>query len=319
MMITGEQPFRAFRIHAEGIDSRAGIETIRLGDLSPGEIVIKTAYSSVNYKDALAGTGKGKILRQYPLNGGIDVAGHVVASRDPRFREGDAVLVTGCGLSETRDGGYSEYARSRRLGGAVPAGLDLREAMIDRHRRIHRGAVAVAHAERADAGDGACRGDRRDRRRGHARDRHLHACRLRDACDQWQARAVRCADRARRAQCIARAGTCTGASARSKPPPGPAQWTMSAAKCSSGLTRVIQPYGNIASCGLAGGMNSHTTVMPFIIRGVSLLGINQLGTAYARCVTTSGSDCRTWRPRHLERDRHPRDRRWTVCPTCSQD
>ena len=68
-------------------------------------------HSSVNYKDALAGTGQGKILRQFPLNGGIDVAGHVVASTDPAFKEGDAVLCTGCGLSETRDGGYGEYAR----------------------------------------------------------------------------------------------------------------------------------------------------------------------------------------------------------------
>ena len=73
-------PFRAFRIHndADG-GHRACIEEMRVDGLSPGEIVIKVAYSSVNYKDALAGSGKGKILRQYPLNGGIDVAGYVVS------------------------------------------------------------------------------------------------------------------------------------------------------------------------------------------------------------------------------------------------
>ena len=71
--------------------------------LSPGEVLVKSAYSSINFKDALAGTGKGRILRHYPLNGGIDVAGHVVASTDPAFKEGDAVLCTGSGLSETRD------------------------------------------------------------------------------------------------------------------------------------------------------------------------------------------------------------------------
>jgi NADPH:quinone reductase-like Zn-dependent oxidoreductase len=103
--------FRAFRIRNDDSGYRAGIETIDTGALSPGEVLIRTAYSSVNYKDALAGTGKGKILRQFPLNGGIDVAGHVIASTDPAFREGDAVLCTGSGLSETRDGGYGEYAR----------------------------------------------------------------------------------------------------------------------------------------------------------------------------------------------------------------
>src|SRR3546814_7375577 len=98
----------AFRIHDDDAGYRSGIESISLEDLAPGEVVIKTAYSSINFKDALAGTGEGKILRRFPLVGGIDVAGHVVASSDPKFREGDAVLVTGSGLSETRDGGYSE-------------------------------------------------------------------------------------------------------------------------------------------------------------------------------------------------------------------
>src|SRR5688500_20305317 len=102
--------FSAFRIHSDDAGYRAGIESISLDDLNPGEVVIRTAYSSVNYKDALAGTGEGKILRRFPLVGGIDVAGHVVASTDPAFREGDHVLATGCGLSETRDGGYAEYA-----------------------------------------------------------------------------------------------------------------------------------------------------------------------------------------------------------------
>src|SRR5687768_9535065 len=123
--------FPAFRIHGEGKTARAGVEAIGIDALSPGEVVIKTAYSSVNYKDALAGTGKGRILRQFPLNGGIDVAGYVVSSSDPRFREGDAVLCTGCGLSESRDGGYAEYARlDAKWTIPLPAGLTLRESMI---------------------------------------------------------------------------------------------------------------------------------------------------------------------------------------------
>src|SRR5690606_37840816 len=109
----------------------AGIESMRVEELSPGEVIIRAAYSSVNYKDALAGTGKGKILRRFPLNGGIDVAGHVVASSDPAFKEGDAVLCTGCGLSETRDGGYAEYARlEAKWTIPLPAGLSLKESMV---------------------------------------------------------------------------------------------------------------------------------------------------------------------------------------------
>jgi acrylyl-CoA reductase (NADPH) len=123
--------FRAFRIHDDAQGYRSGIEAISLGDLNPGEVVIKTAYSSVNFKDALAGTGQGKILRRFPLVGGIDVAGHVVASTDPAFKEGDTVLVTGSGLSETRDGGYAEYARlESKWVVALPTGLSLRESMI---------------------------------------------------------------------------------------------------------------------------------------------------------------------------------------------
>src|SRR5690242_21932876 len=123
--------FRAFRIRNDDEGYRAGLETMRTDELSPGEVLIRVAYSSVNYKDALAGTGQGKILRTFPLNGGIDVAGHVVESRDPQIKEGDAVLCTGCGLSETRDGGYAECARlEARWTVPLPDGLSLRESMI---------------------------------------------------------------------------------------------------------------------------------------------------------------------------------------------
>src|SRR5215475_13034044 len=123
--------FRAFRIDNGPSGYRAAIADMRADDLSAGEVLVKVAYSSVNYKDALAGTGKGKILRKFPLNGGIDVAGYVAASTDPKFKEGDQVLCTGCGLSETRDGGFAEYARlESKWTVALPTGLTLREAMV---------------------------------------------------------------------------------------------------------------------------------------------------------------------------------------------
>ena len=106
-----QESFKAFRIHAGKDFERAGIELLTLDDLSPGEVVIKVEYSSVNYKDALAGSGQGKILRKSPLNGGIDLAGVVVSSDSSQFKKGQSVLVNGSGLSEVHDGGYSQYAR----------------------------------------------------------------------------------------------------------------------------------------------------------------------------------------------------------------
>src|SRR6201997_1584980 len=105
------KPFKAFRIHSEGGKIAARFEELTLDDLAAGEVVIRVACSDINYKDALAATGAGKILRRYPLVGGIDLAGVVESSTDPRYAPGAQVLVTGCGLSETHDGGYAQYAR----------------------------------------------------------------------------------------------------------------------------------------------------------------------------------------------------------------
>lgn len=105
------KPFTAYRIHQVEQRIVARFEEIALQDLSAGEVVIKAQYSSVNYKDALAATGRGKILRRFPLVGGIDVAGTVASSGDRRYQKGDRVLVTGCGLGEEHDGGYAEYVR----------------------------------------------------------------------------------------------------------------------------------------------------------------------------------------------------------------
>jgi NADPH2:quinone reductase len=100
-------------------------------ELSPGDVVVRVRWSGLNYKDALALTGRGRILKRFPLNAGIDASGVVLSSADPRFREGDEVLVNGMGLGETHDGGFSEAIR---VPGdwvvPLPAGLTLREAMV---------------------------------------------------------------------------------------------------------------------------------------------------------------------------------------------
>ena len=124
------QEFRAYRIDEQDGKVVAGFQSLSIDDLTPGNVVVKVSYSTINYKDALAATGAGKILRRYPLNGGIDLAGTVVQSEDADFQPGDAVLVNGCGLSETVDGGYSEYARIDSTSLVpIPEGMDARRAM----------------------------------------------------------------------------------------------------------------------------------------------------------------------------------------------
>jgi len=122
--------FRAYRIDEKDGKIVAGFQDLTIDDLTEGNVVVRVSHSTINYKDALAATGAGRILRRHPLNGGIDLAGVVVSSEDPDFQPGTAVLVNGCGLSETVDGGYSEYARldSQSLV-PIPEGLDAHQAM----------------------------------------------------------------------------------------------------------------------------------------------------------------------------------------------
>ena len=103
--------FKAFRISQSGDRTSGQIVDVTLDDLTPGDVVIKAAYSSVNYKDALAATGGAPIIRKFPRIGGIDVAGTVASSTDARFKEGDQVVVTGYDLGVGNDGGYSQFVR----------------------------------------------------------------------------------------------------------------------------------------------------------------------------------------------------------------
>src|SRR3954462_11871048 len=103
--------FRAFRVFEEGGAVSGRVVSLSLDDLAPGEVVIDAAFSSVNYKDALAATGAAKIIRRFPLVAGIDVAGTVSSSADSRFRAGEAVVVTGFDLGVAHDGGFAGKGR----------------------------------------------------------------------------------------------------------------------------------------------------------------------------------------------------------------
>lgn len=123
--------FRALRVFEENGKVNPRVVRLETNDLTGGDIVIRVHYSSLNYKDALAITGKGKILKNSPLNPGIDAAGVIISSEDTRFKEGDQVLVTGCNIGEITDGGLSEMLRvSAANVVALPKGLTLKEAMI---------------------------------------------------------------------------------------------------------------------------------------------------------------------------------------------
>ena len=299
--MTVPSSFSAFRIHNDQAGYRSGIEEVGLDDLAQGEIVVKLAYSSVNYKDALAGTGRGKILRSFPLVGGIDLAGHVVASTDPKFREGDQVLVTGSGLSETRDGGYSQYARiESRWAVPLPLGLSLRESMVlgtagftaalallrmrDNRQSPELGPLAVTGAT---GGVGSLAVDIFSRA-GYV----VHAISGKAAHADYL-RAIGASEVLGR-----------DALATTRP--------MESVRFGGGLDNVggpmlasllaqTRPYGNVASAGLAASAELPASVMPFIIRGVSLLGVASAGTARGMRDEVWELLASDWKPRHLDR------------------
>ncbi|HEY5802326.1 MAG TPA: YhdH/YhfP family quinone oxidoreductase [Lysobacter sp.] len=299
--MTTPTSFNAFRIHNDDAGYRSGIEQVSIDDLAPGEVVIRTAYSSVNFKDALAGTGQGKILRRFPLVGGIDVAGHVVASTEPAFREGDEVLVTGCGLSETRDGGYSEYARlESKWVIPLPKGLSLRESMIlgtagftaalalfrmtENRQTPDLGPLAVTGAS---GGVGSLALDIFSRagfevhavsgKAGHAD--YLKAIGASDVLGRDALATARPMETARFGGGLDNVG-------------GPML---------ASLLAQTAPYGNVASAGLAASAELDATVMPFIIRGVSLLGVASAGTARDIREAVWQHLASDWKPRHLDR------------------
>ncbi|UQD51844.1 oxidoreductase [Bacillus methanolicus] len=123
--------FKALMVNKTEDDFSVDIKTISLNDLPDADVLIKVAYSGINYKDGLASIPNGKIVKSYPFIPGIDLAGVVVSSQDPRFREGDEVIATSYEIGVSHYGGYSEYAR---IPGdwivPLPKGLTLKEAMV---------------------------------------------------------------------------------------------------------------------------------------------------------------------------------------------
>lgn len=291
--------FKAFRLlPGEPAPLRQMVE-LSLDDLSPGNVVIQVAFSSINYKDALASKGLNAIIRTWPRIGGIDLAGTVLESADARFKTGDEVVVHGFGIGVEHDGGHAQMAR---VPGdwvlPIPKGLSLFEAAV----------IGVAGYTAAYA---------------------LHLMELNGLAPDQGPVLVNGATGGvasvaidmltqRGYQVTAMSGKTDevlylkslGASEvigrlvpQDKPKPlEKAQWAGAVDSVGGAtlawLTRTMQPGGVIASFGNAGGAELETTVLPFILRGIRLLGVNANSPMPLREIVWN-KIANAYRPQHL--------------------
>ena len=267
--------FKAFRItNTEGKISAAIVDTT-LDELTAGDVVIRAEYSSVNYKDALAATGTGKILKRFPLIGGIDVAGVVTSSADRRFREGDRVLVTGYDLGVGQDGGYGAIVRvPADWVVRIPDRLTSRDAMSLGTAGFTAG-LAILRLERSGLAPGQGPIAVTGATGGVGSIGIAALARL-----GYEVTAISGKDDARdyltslgAREILSRTTLTMGTR-----PLEAARWAGAidavGGDMLAWLTRTTNYWGSIASTGLTGGVELRTTVMPFILRGVSLIGID---------------------------------------------
>ncbi len=293
--------FRVYQISQEHGQAKGRVTTQGWDEITPNEVIIEGHFSSVNYKDALAGTGQGKILRHYPLNGGIDVAGTVV-NQVGSLHPGDKVIVTGCGLSETQNGGYAEYLGAPMESVVpLPKGLSLEESMLlgtagftaalalyrleQNGQSPQKGPIVITGAS---GGVGSIAVDLLS-----AQGYEVWAVTGKtDASDLLQELGAR---RVLKPEGL-ELGTRPLESTRFAGAIDNVGGSMLA-----GLLRHVELWGNVASVGLTGGVEFEATVMPFILRGVSLLGISS-----NNCTPTLRKElwrrlAGLWKPRHLKK------------------
>lgn len=269
------EPFTAYRTFQEDHRVASRFVTMHLDELDAGDVVIRTEYSSINYKDALSHNGTGKIMRRYPCNAGIDVAGEVVTSADPRFAAGDKVIVTSWDFGVAHDGGYSEYVRvPAQWVVPMPQGMSTFEAMVLGTAGFTAG-LAVERMQHdglsPDKGPvvvtGATGGV------GSVAIEILARCGY---------HVVALTGKPEEADYLKRLGAAEILDRRTidwgKRPLEKATWAGAVDNIGGDalawMTRTMKQGGAIASCGLAASIELNTTVMPFILRGVSLLGID---------------------------------------------
>ena len=301
------QKFRAYRIFNEDGKVASRFVDMSLDELDPGEVVIRTVYSGVNYKDALAATGAGKIIRRFPCVGGVDAAGIVESSSDERFKPGDEVVVTGYDMGVAHDGGFSECVRvPADWVVALPSGLTLFDSMVlgtagfTAALAIHRleqndlapdngkvlvtgatgGVRSVAIQMLAQLGYHVVAVTGKDSEFEYLKMLGAKEILLRKDIDINSNRLLESAQWAGALDSVG----------------GPML---------SWLTRSMQQSGAIACFGNAGGTDLHTTVFPFILRGVRLIGIDSAATAMPLRKKIWGRLASDLRPKLLEQVAHP--------------
>jgi alcohol dehydrogenase len=295
--------FQAYLIEGSPESVRAGFTQLTEAQLDPGEVTVRLQYASVNYKDALAATGKGRIIRRFPCVGGIDAAGIVEASDSPRFRKGDAVAVHSHGFGVSHHGGYAQWAR-------VPA--DWVNALPDGLSPLDAATIGVAGYTAALAVDlmelngiAPARGKVlvNGATGGVASIAIDMLARLGYEVVAVTGKPAEAGylEELGAASVIAASELQTGAR-----PLESAQWQAAVDSLGgeplAGIIRTTQKDGVIASIGNAAGIAFSSTVMPFILRGVRLVGVNSDNDVPTRE--------RLWqrlatdlRPRHLDRIR----------------
>lgn len=269
------ETFRALLVDQQGGETHAALSEMPIAGLPEGDTVIAVSYSSINYKDGLAVTGKGKVIRKFPMVPGIDLAGTVVETQSSIVKRGEQVILTGWGIGEDRWGGYAALARARSEWLVpLPEGLSAKNAMTigtagltaalclleleGRGRKPANGDIVVTGA---GGGVGsvavallAANGYRvvASTGRPELRD-YLHSLGAAEIIDR------------------------SVLSATSEKPLESARWAGAidtvGGTTLAGLMRAMAPGSAITVCGLAGGSELHTTVFPLILRGVSLIGI----------------------------------------------
>lgn len=270
--------FRALVVDKVGEDTSVEVKKLSFDDLPEGDVTIRVAYSSVNYKDGLASIPNGNIVKSYPFVPGIDLAGTVTSSSDSRYTEGQEVIVTSYDLGVAHFGGYSEYAR---VPGdwvvPLPEGLTLKEAMafgtagFTAALSIHRleengvtpegGAVLVTGAT---GGVGSLAVAMLSKRGYHvvastgkeSEHDYLYSLGAKEIIhrDELTPEKVRPLDKPRWQAAVDAVG----------------------GKSLAYVLSTIKPQGAVAVSGLTGGVQLPTTVFPFILRGVNLLGIDSV-------------------------------------------
>lgn len=272
--------FQAYRIFSEDGKVQARLVEASLEELDPGEVVIRTAYSSVNYKDALAATGAGKIIRRFPCIAGIDAAGSVASSSDPRFREGDAVICTSYDMGVAHDGGYAEYVRAPAdWVVALPSSMSTFDAMalgtagytagLAVERMEHEGLNPTNGPVIVTGASGGVGSVAIDILAGAG----YHVVALTGkAAETEYLKQLGAKDVMLR----------SGLDLSKIKPLDKATWAGAVdnlgGEVLAWLASTMQVGGAIASIGLAASHRFNATVMPFILRGVSLLGVDSVNT-----------------------------------------